>query len=359
MAALAASAQTQKVEVVEYRPAPGQFVNTMPEGNAGDSEELMCQRCNEQLADSNLVHLGAFGGYITVKFDHAIKNLRGSDLRICGNAFYANNDPVYGQATIGGSIEPGIVYAGVGKTPETAKWYELAGSEYYTRERHNFTITYYRPEAESGPHSLPYSTYDEYLQWECSWTDADGTPRDSTGWHMKNTFHSQSYWPAWIDADHLTFSGGCLPQNAVNYGTDEYPSWVLYRYSADAYGYVDASPNADIYSTFDLDWAVDDNGDPVKLDSCNFIRVMSATLQHCSWLGETSTEVSSFTDLHLIDNYDDNPIIITPRKRPTAITAVKAGETRGKQVHDLAGRRVQHMLPGHIYIVGGRKMLAQ
>lgn len=358
MTALAATAQTRNVEVVQYRPAPGQFVNTMPEGAAGDSETLMCQRCTEQLADGNPVHLGAFGGYITVKFDHPIENKRGSDLRICGNAFYSTSDPVYGKATIGGSIEPGIVYVGVGDTPETAVWYELAGSEYYTRERHNFTITYHRPTAESGAHSLPYSTYDEYLPWECSWTDADGTPRDSTGWHMKNSFHSQSYWPAWIDADQLTFSGGCLPCNAVNYGTDENPYWVLYRYSADAYGYADASLNTDDYSTFDLDWAVDNNGDPVQITHCNFIRVMSATLQLCSWLGETSTEVASFTDLHLTDNYDDNPIVITPRKRPTAIATIKAGSAHATQAYDLAGRRVHNMLPGHIYIIGGRKTLA-
>lgn len=358
MTALAATAQTQNVEVVQYRPAPGQFVNTMPEGAAGDSETLMCQRCTEQLADGNPVHLGAFGGYITVKFDHPIENKRGSDLRIGGNAFYSTSDPVYGKATIGGSIEPGIVYVGVGDTPETAEWYELAGSEYYTRERHDFTITYHRPTAEEGAHSLPYSTYDEYLPWECSWTDPDGTPRDSTGWHMKNSFHSQSYWPAWIDADQLTFSGGCLPCNAVNYGTDENPYWVLYRYSADAYGYADASLNTDDYSTFDLDWAVDNNGDPVQITHCNFIRVMSATLQLCSWLGETSTEVASFTDLHLTDNYDDNPIVITPRKRPTAIATIKAGSAHATQAYDLAGRRVHNMLPGHIYIIGGRKTLA-
>ena len=61
-----------------------------------------------------------------------MKNTLGSDLRIKGNGFYSTSDPVYGSETIGGSFEPGIVHVGVGDSPETAQWYELAGSEYYT-----------------------------------------------------------------------------------------------------------------------------------------------------------------------------------------------------------------------------------
>jgi hypothetical protein len=52
----------------------------------------------------------------------------------------------------------------------------------------------------------------------------------------------------------LTFKGGKLPNNAVNYGTETSQSWVLYRYAKDSYGYVDASLNDDDYSTFDIDW---------------------------------------------------------------------------------------------------------
>ena len=136
--------------VLEYHPAPGQFVNVLPGYEAGDTHEDMCRRCEEQLHDGNPVTLGAFGGYITFGFDRPIENLRGSDISIKGNAYYAANDPRYGAATIGGSIEPGTVWAGVGSSPETAEWYELAGSEYFTTERHATTIAYTKPQSETG-----------------------------------------------------------------------------------------------------------------------------------------------------------------------------------------------------------------
>ena len=329
---LAAHAQTFDIKVLEYCPAPGQFINTLPEYADGDTYEDILTKCEEQLRDGLPVHLGACGGYITLSLGAPIENKRGSDLRILGNAFYSASDPVYGSATIGGSIEPGTVWAGVGTSPETAEWYELAGSEYYTTERTGVQITYDRPDAEKGDHSLPYSTYDRYIRFRAEWTEPDGTERDTTGYLMKNSFHQQSYWPSWSQADELTFRGSRLPNNAVNYGgTGEDPtnppSWILYRYASDSYGYADATPNTDdVYTTFDLDWAVDAEGNPVQLNQANFIRIQTAVLQQCGWIGETSTEVCSIANLHLQPGYDDDPIIITPHQRPTDIGCITTGD---------------------------------
>ena len=331
-------AQTQRVEVVEYHPAPGQFVNILPEGDASASHEEMCRRCEEQMEDGNMVHLGAYGGYMTVKFDHPVQNKRGSDFRIVGNGLYNIDYP------LGGTFEPGIVYVGVGDDVETCKWYELAGSEYYTREVHDFSITYRKPTAESGEHQQLHSTYDNYIGWSCKWTDGNGTQRDSTGYHMKLDYHQQNYWPQWENKDELTFHGGRLPNNAKD-ESGKGSLWILYRYAEDAYGYADASLATDPYSTFDLDWAVDDNGNAVSLDHCDFIRVMTGVFQHCGWIGETSTEVASFTDLHLTDGYDDNPVIITPRK-PTGIRRTPTllpGETAR---FNIQGKRLAKPEPG-------------
>ena len=326
-------AQTQRVEVVEYHPAPGQFVNILPEGDASASHEEMCRRCEEQMEDGNMVHLGAYGGYMTVKFDHPVQNKRGSDFRIVGNGLYNIDYP------LGGTFEPGIVYVGVGDDVKTCKWYELAGSEYYTREVHDFSITYRKPTAESGEHQQLHSTYDNYIGWSCKWTDGNGTQRDSTGYHMKLDYHQQNYWPQWENKDELTFHGGRLPNNAKD-ESGKGSLWILYRYAEDAYGYADASLATDPYSTFDLDWAVDDNGNAVSLDHCDFIRVMTGVFQHCGWIGETSTEVASFTDL-----YDDNPVIITPRK-PTGIRRTPTllpGETAR---FNIQGKRLAKPEPG-------------
>ena len=323
-----AQAQTSDIKVLEYCPAPGQFINALPEYADGDTYADLLGRCEEQLHDGLPVCLGAFGGYITLSLGAPINNGRGSDLRILGNAFYSASDPVYGSATIGGSVEPGTVWAGVGASPETAEWYELAGSEYYTTERTGVSITYYRPTAETGDHSKPSSIYDDYIRYEASWTDADGTARDTTGYLMKNAFHTQSYWPQWNKDNELTLRGSRLPDNAVNYGGtgadgDAPQSWVLYRYASDSYGYADAAPNADnVYTTFDLDWAVDAEGNPALLDHADFIRIQTGVLQQCGWIGETSTEVCGIENLHLQPGYDDNPIIITPRQRPTAIKSI-------------------------------------
>lgn len=360
--ALQGQAQTQQVQVLEYHPAPGQFVNTLPSADENTTQEEVNQRCEEQLNRYGpLVHLGTFGGYITVKFDHAIENKPGSDFLVLGNGFYANADPIYGKETIGGSIEPGIVYVGVGKNLEEAKWYELAGSEYYTSEIHDFQITYYKPTAESGDHTQFSSSYDKYIKWECSWTDKNGEHRDSTGYHMKNVSHKQTYWPIWEGKDELTFKGGKLPNNAIDTsGKGTY--WVQYRYTKDAYGYADACPATDsLYSSFDINWAVDDEGNQVVLDHIDFIRVKTGIFQYCGWLGETSTEVSSVVDLHLVEGYDDNPYIITPRKRPSTgiqLPTVSDHQVQGDAAYyTLTGQRVERVERGKIYIHKGKKVV--
>lgn len=359
MLALTGQAQTQKVEVLEYHPAPGQFVNTLPAADENSTQEDVNRGCEKQLnSDGSLVHLGTYGGYITVKFDHPIENKLGSDFLILGNGFYANNDPIYGKETIGGSIEPGIVYVGVGKNLESAQWYELAGSEYYTSEIHDFQITYHKPTAESGEHTQFASSYDNYIKWECSWTDKNGEHRDSTGYHMKNVYHKQTYWPMWEGKDELTFKGGKLPNNAIDTsGKGNY--WVQYRYAKDAYGYVDACPAKDsLYSSFDINWAVDDEGNQVVLDHIDFIRVKTGIFQYCGWLGETSTEINTISDLHLIPGYDDKPYVITPRERPTTgINHPTIKVLDDDAYYNLMGQRVMNLTKGQIYIHKGKKII--
>ena len=48
------------------------------------------------------------------------------------------------------------------------------------------------------------------------------------------------------------------------------------------------------YNQFDLDNAVDSNGDPVQLESIHFVKVQSAILKNAGVIGEVSTEVAGF-----------------------------------------------------------------
>lgn len=359
-------AQTQHVKVVEFVPAPGQFVNVLPQSGDGDSFNSleMCNACTELLNNGGLVSLGSLGGYITVCFDHPVQNGRGSDLRIGGNAFYSSSAPLLDNGARGGSIEPGIVYVGVGSDLETCEWYELAGSEYYTSEVHDFQITYYRPSAEEGKAYLSGSSMDEYVRWHCSWAGSDGERRDSCGWHYKNSFHKQTYWPVWMNADSLTFMSGRLPNNGVDISGNG-ANWITYRYASDSYGYVDASLKDDDYATFDLDWAVDRNGCPVQLDHCDFIRVQCSVFQQCGWIGETSTEVSLFQDLHLTKvkvngkdlPYDQCPIVIAKRPLPASVLVPWQKRSLKDDIYyDIRGRKENYPQKGRMYIHGRRKI---
>ena len=345
----------QTITVVEYHPAPGQFVNLMPEITDDMKHDDACRLATECINDEGLIHLGGYGGYATFQLDAAVQNKRGSDFRIYGNADCSVKSILRGVETVGGSVEPGIVFVGVGTELATAQWYELAGSEYYTTQIHDFAVTYYRPDAEEGSHNMPNSLYDDYIRWEVSWTDRDGVQCDSTGYMPKLSFHNQSYWPLFEHQDELSFIGGCLPTNALDLSGNG-TNYLLCRYGMNSYGYADAASNKSDYSTLDIDWAVNDRGEHVDIKEINFVRVVCGIFQSCGWLGETSTEVGRIEDLHLISGYDENPIILNSEllhPAPPQDEADEAVNEKSEPYYDISGRRVTKPLRG-LYIHNGK-----
>lgn len=282
-------------KVYEYCPAPGQFVNEMPQYEDGDTYADILQKCEESISGKNdvMISLGGYGGYVTFGFDHTVVNRPGKkDFRIWGNAFYELLHP----DEKGGSAEPGIVMVsydvnmnGIPDDP----WYELAGSEYHKPETiHNYTLTYRRPAIGKVPEpdDSGYLTDVTYIPWSDS--------RGDSGFMARNVFHTQDYWPRWTDSDSISFTGTLLAPNAVDTsGQGTY--YVLYSYD---WGYVDNHPNdfADLNS-FDIDRAVDADGNPVYLPGVDFVRVYTGLNQQCGWLGETSTEICRAQDLHIPD----------------------------------------------------------
>ena len=258
--------------VDEYVPAPGQFVNTMPQYEDGDDAAAMAQKCTNLLANNNggVVTLGGYGGYITFHFDHSVKNVPGEyDLLINGNANAS-------------SAEAGIVMVSQDTNnnglPDD-EWYELSGSadvDSVGKVIYGYQCTYtYTPMS-----NIP-------------WSDN----MNNSGTVDRNTFHTQEYFPLWLkDKGTLTFFGTRLPNNAHDTsGSGTY--WVL---DALRYGYADNKPNADIEgNSFKIDWAVDPvTRTPVSLQYVDFVRVYTALNQKAGWLGETSTEISGAKDLH-------------------------------------------------------------
>lgn len=283
--------------VLEYKPAPGQFINEIPEYVEGDTEESIRIKVEQSISGraNKLVSLGGYGGYVTFGFDHTVINVPNErDFIIFGNAFYSLVD----VGKKGGSCEPGIVMVAFDKNqngkPDESEWFELAGSEYYKPEtKKNYEITYYRPDPNKTPEpdetgNITDSTY-------IKWTDN----YNKTGYISKVIFHKQDYYPKWLSADKLTFKGTCLKNNAEEVsGAGKY--WVQYAYD---WGYVDNHPNDSIsLINFDIDWAVDNSGKKVYLPGVDFIKVYTGLNQTCGWLGETSTEIIRAEDLHIKKN---------------------------------------------------------
>ena len=214
-------------------------------------------------------------------------------MKIYGNAIQSAAVP----DMAGGSCEPGIIMVGVdmdgdGVPSDGDKWYEIQGSAYAQSQKH-YEITYYKPDENKArvPHeSWRFITDVEYVRWTSNDQVADST----SGYVWRNSFHSQPYWPLWIEDTVMTFRGTKLPNTAIDLSGGAGNNWFQPFLGE---GYADNLPNG-VEPGFKIDWAIDDDGNPVTLDHIDFIKVYTGQLYYCGWLGETSTEIAGAEDLH-------------------------------------------------------------
>lgn len=329
--------------VDEYKPAPGQYINDIPEYQTGDTEQDMIRKCTERLANNqrDLVALGAFGGYITFHFDHSIANVEGQrDFAIWGNAYQEETNLFPG----GGVSEAGVVMVSKDVNgnglPDDA-WYEISGScdvDSVGKVDFGYEITYRKNPMGKIP-----------------WTDNRGNSGELDRW---DRYHPQEYYPQWLP-DGLTFRGTRLPQNgydmtgAVPRSYSQY-YWVLFFFG---WGYADNQPNMQSDREtpniegcgIDISWAVDEERNPVKLDFVDFVRVYTGLNQKCGWLLETSTEILGAEDLHTDES-------ISRIKAAIAGIDVMRQEDASSPVYDLQGRPVSHPRRG-LYIRNGKKFI--
>ena len=327
--------------VIDYVPAPGQFVNEIPEYEEGDTKDDILRKLTDGFAGTELgdmVSLGAFGGYIVVGFDHTIVNLPGEyDFKIYGNAIEIGT----GTASGAGS-EPGIVMVAYDRNkngvPDEDEWYEIAGSDYYHANTcRGYEITYYRPDENKQP--VPSGnmsiTDAEYIRW----TDNLG----GSGFLPKLSFHRQSYFPQWISDETLTFKGTRLPDNGINESDNpDQPYYVLHPFD---WGYADNHPNTSDRSCIRIDWAVDTDGNPVELPGVDFIKVYTGVNQVNGWVGECSTEIIGITDLHAA----------------ASLSAVGTGESATAYLNRQTGRLhlfLPQAMPVSLFNASGRHLLS-
>ena len=251
--------------VADYLCIGSQYTNA---GNYGNMPERTLKNGGGTLS------LGNFGGYIVYKYDNPIVNNP--------NNPYGVDFIVYGNSFGNGGHEPG--YVQVSKDGKT--WYTLAGADHY--EDFNdwgFSMTYTNNNGKS------------------SWTDSDGESGEIYSYPKAASYPYYN----WTEAaeQSITVSGYRLNSSA----RDVYGSAAAVLPD---FGYVDVNTNGAINGIsnnpydhpgvlkdggdqFDLDWAVDANGMPVKLDSISYIRVATASSIYAGSIGEKSTEVSAVT----------------------------------------------------------------
>lgn len=281
-----AATQTSVAEcnaVLEYLPAPGQFIGDKKTGGF-TGEELTASAANEyalgRFREGKFVSLGGFGGYVIVAFDHSVDNIEGYDIAVVGNAFE-------------GSSEPAVVWVmqdrnGDGKANDG--WYELKGSEFESdKTLRNYSVTYYRPKEAAS---------------SVKWTDSESQSGEVD---YLAAYHSQpSYYPAWITSDSYTLSGSCL--EARNY--DKSGNGTMWIQPAYDWGYTDNYSAVDRVSIvggkslnanlLDIANAVDGEGKAVDLKYVDFVKIQTAVNAKSGWLGELSSEVVGVFDYRLM-----------------------------------------------------------
>jgi hypothetical protein len=253
-------------QAVDYIPAPGQFVDYQ----LGTTKAKALQDLQKWCADSTsgFFHIGAYGGYYIVGFDHSVSNEPGkADLFIDGNPLGAS------------WCESGIVWVmqdenGNGLADDT--WYELKGSETGKPEtKQRCAMTYYRPKAANS---------------NTLWTDNTGR----TGSVDKNGYHNQQYYfPMFITEDYYTLTGTCLASTAGMSGTTETSSCYEWGY-ADAISSNPTRPNKQFW----IEDAIQVDGTPASLQYIDFVKVHTGTTGKGSAVGEISTEAFSLRDIN-------------------------------------------------------------
>lgn len=257
-------------KVYEYQPAPGHQVNgyiitgrSFPDGC---THEQACDTVLSHFERQWMTSLGGWGGYLVAGFDHSVpRNDTKPDLCIKGNPYDYQS-------------EPGIIWVSQdvnGDGLPNDLWYELAGSEYGTRNHTTgYAMTYYRPQ---HPHMG--------VAWKGSGGESDYIP------YMSYWNPADYYWQDWQrDKETLTFFGSMLESN-VSYsnGVSSLPPY--------AWGYADNLGEDYIEGTrgrmgyYDIRRARTWDGKPAELEYIDFVKVQTAITGHTPNLGDASTEV--------------------------------------------------------------------
>lgn len=236
------------------------------------------------------ISLGNFGGYITYYYEEAIrndpKNPYGIDFIVYGNSNGGN-----------GFSEPGNVL--VSEDGET--WYTLAGSEHYEDgTKWDYRVAYTKQEDGSTAANgamLPYSYPSPKGYPLFDWLKSGEESITVSGVLLPLDKYGNAAYPAFGYADVRTNSSTAWGTGKIS----TVDSRAKNPYLPITKGKTGLAAPSDVEETyegagdcFDLAWAVDKDGMPVKVEAIHYIKVQTASLTtQVSSIGEKSTEVNS------------------------------------------------------------------
>lgn len=265
--------------VEEYLCLASQYTNNA--NNATGTYGTMPERALAGFPQSGtgmnmLVSLGNFGGYIIYRFDQLITNdpnhPYGVDFVVRGNNYGTNHFGFYEPAN--------VLVSQDGKT-----WYTLAGSDHYSNHAYwDYTITYTKSTGTSTVYGGASGT-------AADWTDSMGYSGTSYLYPNK-ALYPLFPWTAENDTS-ITVTGTLLGGKGTTRNEIFDVAVPKWGYADTCYNGLNPYTGAEGGEVFDLDWAVDENGQPVKLDWVKYVKVQTASNVDGGGIGEKSTEVSA------------------------------------------------------------------
>lgn len=273
MKPVSSGVSSSEFKVIEFVPAPGQYVNDASSGYKDvTTMKQACEYAQSRFDSRNYVSLGGWGGSIVVSAPEPIINTGGYDFSIYANSFDTSN-------------EPGIVWVmqdlnGNGIPDE--EWYQLKGSFYGNKAFTQFyAVTYYKAPPKMDTPWMDIFGKEGFVKW-------------------MGSYHSQDYYyPLWINTDSYTLYGSRLPSQAVQdpvtgvWGNNPF-DWGYADNSGSDRSYGSGNGETDFRNFFKISDAVNPDGTPANLKSINFIKVQTAVNGSAGWLGENSTEICGF-----------------------------------------------------------------
>ena len=240
--------------------------------------------------------LGAPGGYIQLEFngdgvENDPTNPYGIDFVVYGNPFVGNPEAASVQVSQNGT-----------------QWYELAGSRYYAQETmHNATLTYTK-ESDGIHYAINGVDKGVYKNVPAWW------PETSEGYD--GVAGVNSLFQGTKQVNGVTYSGNTITFTGLTLVKDsDVTNDYLFGYAdvrnagstkdgtaCNPYATAPGSGTASMLGGdgFDLSWAVDENGEPVKLENAKYVRIYTSAaldpnnltaLPTPGIFGETSAEV--------------------------------------------------------------------